>query len=243
MFDSAVILVAEADDELRSFIAGELEADAARVLSASFPAQALARAAAHRPHAMVLGDLGTIGAAVEAIRAVRRGGGAGNEPAADLRILTLVDEADELAVLRAFHAGADDVADRAVAYPVLRARLMVLLDRAGGRACQPSARVGPLDVSLATRQVWLRDEPVELSGKEFALLSMLASEPARVFTRAELLREIWGFDACARTRTLDSHASRLRGKLRVHGDQLVVNVWGVGYRLIEAMPGALDRAA
>lgn len=242
MFDSAVILVAEADDELRSFIASELEADAATVLSASFPAQALARAAAHRPHAMVLGDLGTVGAAVEVIRAVRRGG-VRNEPAADLRILTLVDEADELAVLRAFHAGVDDVADRAVAYPVLRARLLVLLDRAGSRACQPSARVGPLEVSVATRQVWLRGEPVELSGKEFALLSMLVSEPARVFTRAELLRAVWGLDACARTRTLDSHASRLRAKLRVHGDQLVINVWGVGYRLIEALPGALRRVA
>jgi DNA-binding response OmpR family regulator len=100
-------------------------------------------------------------------------------------------------------------------------------------ACQTSARVGPLEVSVATRQVWLRGEPVELSGKEFALLPMLISEPTRVFARAELLREVWGFEAYARTRTLDSYASRLRAKLSVHGDQLVVNVWRIGYRLID----------
>ena len=62
---------------------------------------------------------------------------------------------------------------------------------------------------------------------------MLASEPARVFTKEELLRQIWGFRHLGTTRTLDSHACRLRHKLGVHGDQFVVNVWGVGYRLVD----------
>ena len=62
----------------------------------------------------------------------------------------------------------------------------------------------------------------------------LAAEPNRVFTKEELLREVWGFRALGRTRTLESHASRLRKKLRVNGeDRYVVNVWGVGYRLLE----------
>jgi DNA-binding response OmpR family regulator len=55
-----------------------------------------------------------------------------------------------------------------------------------------------------------------------------------VFTKEELLREVWGFRALGRTRTLESHASRLRKKLRVDGEnRYVVNVWGVGYRLLE----------
>jgi DNA-binding response OmpR family regulator len=82
----------------------------------------------------------------------------------------------------------------------------------------------------------LRGAPVALSQKEFALLRTLAAEPTRVFTKEELLRTIWGFRHMGTTRTLDSHACRLRHKLGVHGDRFVVNVWGVGYRLVDGPP-------
>ncbi len=60
------------------------------------------------------------------------------------------------------------------------------------------------------------------------------SVPSRVFTKEELLREVWGFRSLGRTRTLDSHASRLRRKLSAGGaGGIVVNVWGVGYRLVD----------
>jgi DNA-binding response OmpR family regulator len=72
-----------------------------------------------------------------------------------------------------------------------------------------------------------------LSKKEFALLRTLASEPTRVFTREELLRGVWGFRSIVATRTLDSHACRLRKKLNVGGGGFLVNVWGVGYRLVD----------
>ena len=80
----------------------------------------------------------------------------------------------------------------------------------------------------------MRGERVVLSQKEFSLLRTLASEPTRVFTKEELLRSIWGFRARGSTRTLDSHACRLRHKLGAHGDRYIVNVWGVGYRLLDA---------
>jgi DNA-binding response OmpR family regulator len=73
-----------------------------------------------------------------------------------------------------------------------------------------------------------------LSGFEHRLLCHLATDPSRVFTRDELLREVWGYQCPgeARTRTLDTHAHRLRTKLRRATDvPLLVNVWGVGYRL------------
>lgn len=75
---------------------------------------------------------------------------------------------------------------------------------------------------------------VRLSQKEYELLLRLAREPDRVFTKAELLRDVWGYRVMGRTRTLDSHASRLRRKLREAGvtRELVDNVWGVGYRLL-----------
>ena len=74
---------------------------------------------------------------------------------------------------------------------------------------------------------------VSLANKEFSLLRALAAEPTRVFTKAELLRDVWGFRSMGKTRTLDSHASRLRRKLDPESGRYVVNCWGIGYRLID----------
>ncbi len=80
---------------------------------------------------------------------------------------------------------------------------------------------------------------MSLAGREYELLVRLASEPARVFTKEELLRDVWGFRSIGRTRTIDSHASRLRRKLNSAngGGDYVVNVWGVGYKLVDARKG------
>ena len=89
-------------------------------------------------------------------------------------------------------------------------------------------------IDVRSREVRVSDRPVELSAKEYDLLVTLAGEPTRVFTRAELMRGVWGLQTFGHTRTLDSHASRLRRKLCGDGDdKLVINVWGVGYRLID----------
>jgi DNA-binding response OmpR family regulator len=74
---------------------------------------------------------------------------------------------------------------------------------------------------------------LSLAGKEYELLLKLMTDPNRVFTKEQLLRDVWGFRSLGRTRTLDSHASRLRRKLTAAGaGAVVVNVWGVGYRLL-----------
>jgi DNA-binding response OmpR family regulator len=85
-----------------------------------------------------------------------------------------------------------------------------------------------------TRVVRAAHRPVALSQKEYALLVRLAVDPKRVFTKDELLRDVWGYQLKGRTRTLDSHASRLRRKLRAvdPATYYVDNVWGVGYRLL-----------
>jgi DNA-binding response OmpR family regulator len=96
------------------------------------------------------------------------------------------------------------------------------------------SRVGSLTVNHAARDVRLGDRQVELAPKEFELLRTLIADPTRVFTREELMADVWGYAAPGRSRTLDSHASRLRRKLCGDGhDKLVVNVWGVGYRLVD----------
>jgi DNA-binding response OmpR family regulator len=108
--------------------------------------------------------------------------------------------------------------------------------RAVLRRVAPAGRVlqaGAIEVDTATRRVTVAGERVVLPGKEYELLLKLASDPARVFTKEELLREVWGFRSLGRTRTLDSHASRLRRRLARPGHPpYVQNVWGVGYCLV-----------
>jgi DNA-binding response OmpR family regulator len=91
---------------------------------------------------------------------------------------------------------------------------------------------GALSVDPESRRASVGETAVALARKEFALLLVLAAQPDRVFSKEELLATIWGHSGEARTRTLDSHASRLRRKLRKAGAAgMVVNTWGVGYRL------------
>ncbi len=93
-------------------------------------------------------------------------------------------------------------------------------------------QVDDLVVNTLSREVTAGGIRVSLSTKEFELLACLAGEPERVFSKAELLESVWHFRSPGRTRTLDSHASRLRAKLAAHSrHEWIVNVWGVGYRL------------
>ena len=126
-----------------------------------------------------------------------------------------------------------DVVGKPFHYPELTARIAAVLRRARGRREQGVLQVGELRIDPVAREVTLGERRVELSAKEFALLRMLAAEPTRVYTKEELLRDVWGFKLMGSTRTLDSHASRLRRKLTPSGRRWIVNVWGVGYRLTD----------
>ena len=123
--------------------------------------------------------------------------------------------------------GADDYLLKPYSYYELGARVRALLRRTRHRPATGRIRVGTLEIDPLSRQVWVSGERVALSKKEFALLRALAGEPTRVFTREELLRGVWGFRAMGQTRTLDSHAFRLRQKLNRSSGRYVINVWGV----------------
>ncbi len=99
--------------------------------------------------------------------------------------------------------------------------------------------IGPLEIDPVRRRVTVGGEELHLAAKEFGLLRVLASDPTRVFTKQELLRDVWGYRSTARTRTLDSHASRLRRKLNGAPERhFVINCWGVGYALVDGPPEA-----
>jgi DNA-binding response OmpR family regulator len=234
MTERPSILVVEDDVPTRTFLADNLTADGYDLLVAGCARDGLRLLETKFPD-VVLVDVGLPDASgYELLRRVRAADGVASriDPSTPLMLITGRD--GELDRVRGFERGADDYVCKPFSYPELRGRVAALLRRADGRRRSGRMRVGDLEVDASSRIVRLRGTPVSLSQKEFALLRTLVSEPTRVFTKDELLRSIWGYRATGSTRTLDSHACRLRQKLGAHGDRYVVNVWGVGYRLVDA---------
>jgi DNA-binding response OmpR family regulator len=176
---------------------------------------------------IVFGRASRRGAGLGALRALRGGGLAGS----GARVLWVSTSGDATDTLRAFEAGADDVIRAPFVYAELLARVRALLRRPAGEV-PPVVRHGPLMIHTATRTVIYGSTLLDLRRREYALLLYLALDPTRVIPKAELLRQVWGYPSSDPSRTVDSHASRLRCKLASAGAVgWVSSTWGVGYCL------------
>ena len=194
------------------------------------------RAIEVRQPALVVLDLVLEGASgLALLDRVRAADGLASRLDPDLPVLVLSGRTGDADRVRSFARGADDHLNKPFLYAELLARVRALLRRAEGRRARGVLRAGELTIDPATRAVRLAGRRIELSAKEFALLHALAEDPARVYGKQELLRDVWGYLAPGRTRTLDAHACRLRKKLGASPRRWIVNVRGVGYRLTEAL--------
>jgi DNA-binding response OmpR family regulator len=205
---STALFLAEAEPGTRGFLERHLTSDGFQVVNGEA-----------RPDLVLLGD----STALDECRA-RHG---------DVPVIVLGQpESDTVDRVRALERGCDDFLVRPFAYEELLARIRAVLRRTAP-APHEVRRAGPISADLATRRVTVGESAVSLAGKEYELLLKLLTDPTRVFTKDQLLREVWGFRSLGRTRTLDSHASRLRRKLAAAGaGPVMINVWGVGYRLL-----------
>jgi DNA-binding response OmpR family regulator len=152
-------------------------------------------------------------------------------------ILIGSEAAGSLECVDALRRGCDDYVERPFDYQELVERIRAVLRRTRPRDPEV-VEAPPIHIEPRTRVARVDGHRLSLAQMEFELLLTLAREPDRVFTKTELLRDVWGYRVTGRTRTVDSHASRLRRKLREAGAsvELVNNVWGVGYRLYDAVP-------
>ncbi|WP_112466580.1 winged helix-turn-helix transcriptional regulator [Streptomyces triticisoli] len=139
--------------------------------------------------------------------------------------------------------GIDDVLLDTAGPAEVEARLRLALGRRqmAGEDSPTEIRTGDLSVDEAAYSARLKGRALDLTFKEFELLKYLAQHPGRVFTRAQLLQEVWGYDYFGGTRTVDVHVRRLRAKLGPEHESLIGTVRNVGYRFVT--PEKAERVA
>lgn len=157
-------------------------------------------------------------------------------------VLMLTAKSTELDRVLGLEMGADDYLTKPFSVAELSARIKALFRRvdamavnAGSASKERKLEVPGLRIDPARRRVLVRDHEVELTAREFDLLWHFASQPGRVFSRAQLLDKVWGYNHEGYEHTVNTHINRLRGKIEKDPAQpeFIETVWGVGYRFRE----------
>lgn len=231
--DRPCVLLIQASDRASDVLRENLAADRMHVVRGTGVGDARGALVEERPDVVMI-DIAVRGSAgLELISSIRDGDADRNwDPT--VPILAACPADDPYAAARALERGADDAVSAPYHYAEVLARLLALVRRSSGVNGAETLCVGALVVDRQARRATFDGRRVALSAKEFLLLAHLAKSPQRVFTKEELLRDVWGYSTRVQTRTIDTHACRLRRKLaEAHAsDGFVANVWGIGYRLL-----------
>ncbi|MFY9114997.1 MAG: response regulator transcription factor [Dethiobacteria bacterium] len=155
----------------------------------------------------------------------------------DIPIIMLTARGEDIDKVLGLELGADDYLTKPFNPRELVARMKSVLRRVESRpeVLKKYIKVGDIRIDLLQRKVRLREEEVELTSKEFALLSFFATNTGKVFSREELLEQVWGYNYYGDARTVDVHIRHLREKIeRDPGNpELIITVWGTGYKFID----------
>jgi DNA-binding response OmpR family regulator len=157
-------------------------------------------------------------------------------------IIMVTAKSSELDRVLGLELGADDYITKPFSIPELLARVKAMFRRVEALADTSDSgpqqiNVGALSIELAKRRASVRGQPVSLTAKEFDLLAHFARNPGRVYTRAQLLDQVWGESYSGYEHTVNSHINRLRRKIETDSARpdYLLTVWGVGYKLNDAV--------
>jgi len=232
---SQALLLAQPEEGVGSFLERHLADDGYQIVRADDEEATLELAERVRP------DLVLLATELDVCRRLRDG-----EPGRswDRRVPVIVlgdQEADAVDRVRAFDRGCDDYVSRPFHYDELLARIRAVLRRSDAPFPDDVLQAGEIVIDRPTRCVTVAGRLLPLPAKEYGLLVRLATAPTHVFAKEDLLRDVWGYRSAARTRTVDSHACRLRRRLaELTETPYILNEWGVGYRLM--LPLLAERA-
>ncbi len=228
----ASLVVCEDDEVTLDLLCEHLSADRFGVMPAPSASDALRLCRYNHPDLLLLDLTLPDASGLDVLREIREADGVDSRFDPRLPVIVLTGRSGDTDRVRGLDSGADDYVTKPFRYPELHARIGAILRRRTYMKEGPT-RVGDLVIDPIRRFVTVDGQPISLSKKEFALLRVLASDPTRVFAKEELLAAVWAYRGPSKTRTLDSHASRLRRKLDPDHGRFVVNCWGIGYRLVD----------
>ena len=202
------------------------------------------RLATENDWALIILDLRLPGPdGLEICRAVRR-------ERAYQPIMMLTSKSSELDRVLGLETGADDYLTKPFSVLELAARVRAILRRVENLSQAPQAAngssisAGAVNIDPERREVTLDGDPVELTAREFDLLTHFVKHPGRVFRRADLLDKVWGYGHEGYEHTVNSHINRLRSKIEKDPShpEMIVTVWGVGYKFTESPLRAVPNA-
>jgi two-component system response regulator MtrA len=222
------LLVVDDDRSIREIMQMSLEEEGYIVDTAVDAEEALEAIRRNAPDLLVLDVMLPVMDGFELTREIRR--------TSSLPIILLTAKTDTIDKVVGLESGADDYVMKPFEMRELVARLRALLRRAHAEDDAPRAfRIGPVEIRPEEGVVRLNDEPVSLTRTEFRLLATLAAKPGRVFSREQLLQEVWGYDYFGDARLVDVHVRRLRAKVEddPHDPKIIQTVRGMGYKVSE----------
>ena len=222
---SSRILLVDDEPRVREVVAHYLIRDGYHVQTAADGASARRYLTDFKPDLVVLDLMLPLVSGLELLKEIRGGG--------DLPVILLTARAEESDRIAGLELGADDYVVKPFSPRELVARVRSVMRRTTPKVGTRPLVFAGLEVDLGSREVLVAGESVELTAREFELLSFLAAHPRQVFSRGELLEEVWGSSAeWQDPATVTVHVRRVRQKIEADPRQprWVATVWGVGYR-------------
>jgi two-component system, OmpR family, response regulator ResD len=144
-------------------------------------------------------------------------------------VIMLTAKADERDELQGFELGVDEYIAKPFSPKILVARVEALLRRANVLNKEDIIKVGGIEINKVAHMVYIEQEPVELSFKEFELLTYFIENQGIALSREKILNSVWNYDYFGDARTIDTHVKKLRNKLGVKGNY-IKTIWGMGYK-------------
>ncbi len=223
------ILLVEDEKTLVRALAFNLEKEGFEVDVAYDGEEALGKIEQEEPDLIVLDLMLPKVDGYEVCRAVRK--------TSEVPIIMLTARDEDIDKILGLELGADDYITKPFNARELLARIRAIFRRTAQHEAlaKKIIRMGSLEVDLVKHKVVLKGREIPLTSREYALLSFLVSNAGRVFTRGQLLEQVWGFDYCGDARTVDVHIRHLREKLEENpaDPRMILTVWGTGYKFRE----------
>lgn len=221
MLNQYKILLVDDEQDILEFLSYNLKKEGFELLTANDGNKGLALAKKHKPDLVILDVMMPAMDGIEVCEKIRE-----VDELDDVLILFLTARAEDYSELAGFSAGADDYITKPIKPKLLISRVKAILRRKRKQEVAISIEIGDIAIDKSKRTLFYKDEEVNLAKKEFDLLFYLMTLPGKVFTREEIIAEVWQ-DAVVGDRTIDVHIRKIREKI---GDHHIKTIKGIGYK-------------